>query len=85
MPDLVECVIAPPSSSWVTSSPVTVRTTFLGAHALPPEYSGRADDYIDLLCRDGQPALKRVALTDGLVRCCQPGLDVRHLVHGARS
>ena len=28
-----------------------VRTTFLGAHALPPEYKGRADDYIDLVLR----------------------------------
>ncbi len=27
--------------------PVTVRTTFLGAHALPPEFAGRPDDYID--------------------------------------
>ena len=26
--------------------PLTVRTTFLGAHALPPEFAGRADDYI---------------------------------------
>jgi imidazolonepropionase len=26
---------------------VDVRTTFLGAHALPPEFSGRADDYLD--------------------------------------
>lgn len=30
--------------------PVRVATTFLGAHALPPEYAGRADDYIDLVC-----------------------------------
>ena len=30
---------------------VTVRTTFLGAHALPPEYAGRSSDYIDLVCR----------------------------------
>ena len=29
---------------------VTVRTTFLGAHALPPEYAGRADDYVDAAC-----------------------------------
>ena len=29
---------------------VTVRTTFLGAHALPPEFAGRADDYIDVVC-----------------------------------
>ncbi len=31
-------------------SGLTVRTTFLGAHALPPEFSGRADDYIDFVC-----------------------------------
>ncbi|MEO5732329.1 MAG: imidazolonepropionase [Rubrivivax sp.] len=30
--------------------PLTVRTTSLGAHALPPEYSGRADAYIDEAC-----------------------------------
>ncbi len=29
---------------------VTVRTTFLGAHALPPEFAQRADDYIDACC-----------------------------------
>jgi imidazolonepropionase len=29
---------------------VAVKTTFLGAHALPEEYKGRADDYIDLVC-----------------------------------
>ncbi len=31
--------------------PLSVRTTSLAAHALPPEYSGRADDYIDAACR----------------------------------
>ncbi len=30
--------------------PVTVRTTFLGAHALPPEFAARPDDYIDAVC-----------------------------------
>ncbi len=29
---------------------VDVRTTFLGAHALPPEFAGRADDYVDAAC-----------------------------------
>jgi imidazolonepropionase len=28
----------------------TAETTFLGAHLVPPEYAGRADDYIDLVC-----------------------------------
>ncbi|HZX26545.1 MAG TPA: imidazolonepropionase [Telluria sp.] len=30
--------------------PVSVRTTYLGAHALPPEFAGRPDDYIDAVC-----------------------------------
>lgn len=30
---------------------VSVRTTFLGAHALPPEFTGRPDDYVDEVCR----------------------------------
>src|SRR5690606_5586493 len=34
-----------------------VRTTFLGAHALPPEYAGRADEYIDEVCQAMLPAL----------------------------
>lgn len=36
---------------------VTVRATFLGAHALPPEYAGRSGDYIDLICHDMLPTL----------------------------
>ena len=43
--------------------PVQVRTTFLGAHAVPPEYVGRADAYIDEVCI---PAL-RAAHAEGLV------------------
>ncbi len=35
--------------------PVTVRTTFQGAHALPPDYAGRADDYIDFVCAQVLP------------------------------
>lgn len=38
-------------------------TTFLGAHALPPEFAGRADDYIDSVCNNMLPAL----VTEGLV------------------
>jgi imidazolonepropionase len=42
---------------------VQVLTTFLGAHAIPPEYKNRADDYIDQVCI---PAL-RAAHAEGLV------------------
>jgi imidazolonepropionase len=36
---------------------VTVRPTFLGAHALPPEFSDRPDDYIDLVIEEMLPAV----------------------------
>lgn len=32
------------------SMPIDIRRTFLGAHALPVEYQGKADEYIDLVC-----------------------------------
>ena len=35
---------------------VDVRTTLLAAHALPPEFAGRADDYIDYVCHEMIPA-----------------------------
>ena len=40
---------------------VTVRTSFLGAHALPPEFSGRADAYLDTVCRQMLPAVASVS------------------------
>lgn len=51
--------------------PVTVRTSFLGAHALPPEYAGRADDYIDVVCRQMLPALAGDGLVDAVDAFCE--------------
>jgi imidazolonepropionase len=51
--------------------PVRVQTTFLGAHALPPEYAGRADDYIDAVCRDMLPALAAEGLVDAVDAFCE--------------
>ena len=39
------------------SHPATVVPTFLGAHAIPPEYGGRADAYVDLLTREALPSV----------------------------
>jgi len=50
---------------------VTVRTTFLGAHALPPEYAGRADDYIDEVCEGMLPALADEGLVDAVDVFCE--------------
>ena len=50
---------------------VSVRTTFLGAHALPPEYEGRADDYIDLVCQQMIPAVVEEQLADAVDAFCE--------------
>ena len=43
-----------------------VHKTFLGAHALPDEYSGRADAYIDLVCEEMLPAAHAEGLVDAV-------------------
>jgi imidazolonepropionase len=45
---------------------ITVLTTFLGAHALPPEFAGRADDYIREVCEVMLPALASAGLIDAV-------------------
>ena len=49
--------------------PVTVRTTSLGAHALPPEFSGRADAYIDAVC-EWLPRQQAAGLVDAVDAFC---------------
>jgi imidazolonepropionase len=50
---------------------VRVCTTFLGAHALPPEYAGRADDYIALVCDEMLPAVAEAKLADAVDVFCE--------------
>ncbi|NIA56764.1 imidazolonepropionase [Massilia sp. TW-1] len=51
--------------------PVTVHTTFLGAHALPPEYAGRAEAYVEMLCAEMLPALAAQGLVDAVDAFCE--------------
>ncbi|MBV8496172.1 MAG: imidazolonepropionase [Gammaproteobacteria bacterium] len=51
--------------------PVTVRTTLLAAHALPPEYQGRADAYIDTIAGAWLPELARQGLVDAVDVFCE--------------
>jgi imidazolonepropionase len=51
--------------------PLTVRTTFLGAHAVPPEYTGRADAYLDEVCDRMLPTLVREGLVDAVDAFCE--------------
>jgi len=51
--------------------PVTIRTTLLALHALPPEFAGRADDYVDYVCREMIPAAAREKLADAVDGFCE--------------
>ncbi|MDH4583791.1 imidazolonepropionase [Pseudomonas sp. BN415] len=51
--------------------PMTVRATCLAAHALPPEYAGRADDYIDHICNEMLPTLAGEGLVDAVDAFCE--------------
>jgi imidazolonepropionase len=50
---------------------VTVVTTFLGAHALPPEFAGEPDRYIDEICDTMIPALATLELADAVDGFCE--------------
>ncbi|HEU0306368.1 MAG TPA: imidazolonepropionase, partial [Lysobacter sp.] len=49
---------------------IAVRTTYLAAHALPPEFKDRADDYIDAVCA-WLPQLHREGLVDAVDAFCE--------------
>jgi imidazolonepropionase len=51
--------------------PVRVRTSFLGAHAVPPEYRGRADAYIDEVCLPALEAAAAEGLADAVDGFCE--------------
>ena len=50
---------------------IEVRTTFLGAHALPPEFAGRQSDYIDEVCIRMLPVIAREGLADAVDAFCE--------------
>lgn len=50
--------------------PLSVGTTFLGAHAVPPEFEGRADDYVSAVC-DWMPRLHAAGLIDAVDAFCE--------------
>ncbi|MDR3510581.1 MAG: imidazolonepropionase [Caulobacteraceae bacterium] len=51
--------------------PVRIRATLLAAHALPPEFAGDADGYIDLVCREIIPAAAAEGLADAVDAFCE--------------
>lgn len=52
--------------------PISLQTTFLGAHAVPPEYKGNGDQYIDFLVSDVLTQVKKENLADFCDVFCEP-------------
>ncbi len=52
-------------------SGIEVSKTFLGAHAVPPEYKSKPDEYITLVCEEMLPAFKTLNLIDCVDAFCE--------------
>lgn len=55
------------------ASPMTIRATFLGAHAVARDYIGRQAEYVDLICREMIPAVAAEGLADFVDVFCDRG------------
>src|SRR5258705_377181 len=53
--------------------PGTVVPTFLGAHAVPPEYSGRSQSYVEIVCKEMLPAVAKRELAKFVDVFCDRG------------
>jgi len=68
---------------------ISVTTTFLGAHALPPEFAGDPTGYIEAVCRDMIPAVAKAGLADAVDAFCEgigfTPTEVRSVFEAARA
>ncbi len=55
------------------NTPLTIRATFLGAHAVPAEYKGRQGDYVDLVIKEMLPRVAEEKLADFVDVFCDKG------------
>ena len=55
------------------NSPITVKATFLGAHAIPAEYKGQQNEYIDLIINEMLPLIASEDLADFIDVFCDKG------------
>lgn len=68
---------------------MSVSRTFLGAHAVPAEYQGKADDYIAIVCDEMLPAVHEAGLADSVDAYLEPiafsGQQVTRVFERARD
>ena len=50
---------------------ISIHKTFLGAHAIPPEYANQSDDYIRYLCNEMLPEIHKLGLIDAVDAYCE--------------
>lgn len=55
------------------TTPMTIRSSFLGAHALPAEYKGRREEYVDLVVNEMIPMVAEEGLADYIDVFCDRG------------
>lgn len=69
--------------------PTSVAATYLGAHAVPPEYAGRADDYVAFLVEEMLPLIAREHLAEFVDVFCETGVftaaQARRILAAARA
>ncbi|MFA6849923.1 MAG: imidazolonepropionase [Selenomonadaceae bacterium] len=56
------------------NQPVSLVMTYLGAHAVPPEYQGRADDYVDFILNTVLPVIQQKNLAEFVDVFCETGV-----------
>jgi len=69
--------------------PIAIKTTFLGAHAIPTEYKGNKDGYLDLICNEMLPKVASEGLAAYIDIFCEEGyfsvLDTDRLLSEAKK
>jgi len=55
------------------TTPITIKSTFLGAHAVPAEYKGKQDEYVDLVINEMIPLVASEDLADYIDVFCDKG------------
>jgi imidazolonepropionase len=68
----VEIRLLEVANALAAESGLSISRTFLGAHAVPTEFKGKADDYIDLVCETMLPAIHEGKLADAVDAYCEP-------------
>ena len=63
------------------TSPITIKSTFLAAHAVPPEYKNNKDQYLDLIIDKMLPVVAKENLADYIDIFCEVGyFDVKDTI-----